>query len=82
MRDYFDLQLYVEVDVGEPPQTMKVVADTGSKWVWVQTDECSRCGGLNHYHEELSETLVEVNSFYRTTVSYGSGDVHGYHSRE
>ena len=64
MRDFFDLQLFVEVDVGRPGQTMRVVADTGSKWVWVQTGLCSRCGGSNHYDTELSETLVELTDYH------------------
>ena len=82
MNDFFDLQLFVEVDVGTPPQRMRVIADTGSKWVWVQSKHCRICGGSRHYDPDRSETLTELSTFHQRTASYGSGDVKGYHSRE
>ena len=57
MNDFSDLQLFVEADVGEPPQRMRLIADTGSAWMWVQTEMCASCGGANHYDVTLSETL-------------------------
>ena len=82
MSDFSDLQLYVEADVGEPPQRMRLIADTGSAWMWVQTEQCTSCGGANHYNMDQSETLEVLESTRTKHLHYGSGSVSGLHSRE
>ena len=52
MSDFSDLQLFIEADVGSPPQRMRLIADTGSEWMWVQTDLCHRCSGENFFEKE------------------------------
>jgi hypothetical protein len=58
LRDWFGMELFVKFDVGTPGQTMNVLVDSGSDWFWINSAECTTCGGRNRnkYDSGLSST--------------------------
>ena len=87
--DYFDLQLFADVQIGTPTQKAKVIVDTGSDWFWVNSSECADCGGRNLFQAQKSETLEydvvklpknlneNVKIVKQRSLFYGSGAIFG-----
>lgn len=54
-------KIYVEVNLGTPPQTFRLSPDTGSAYLAVPSASCSACSpSLHRYKEALSLTAVPV----------------------
>ncbi|KAK6028186.1 hypothetical protein OSTOST_05770, partial [Ostertagia ostertagi] len=77
LTNYQDTQYYGDVQVGTPPQTFRVLFDTGSSNMWVPCASCdqSNAGCREHrkFHCELSTTCYQTSEPY--TESYGTGSV-------
>ncbi|KAM5531636.1 hypothetical protein V8D89_014688 [Ganoderma adspersum] len=70
-----------QVTVGTPPQTFKVVLDTGSSDLWVAGTQCPSCGSTPPFDPTKSSTIKQItDSTGRSqviTIHYGSGSVAG-----
>lgn len=65
---------YTEINVGNPPQTIDVIFDTGSTGLWLISSACNT-SSCNHQHNHFNKNLSET---YRSTgesfgLLYGSG---------
>lgn len=78
--NYSSISYLLELDLGTPPQTVKVVIDTGSSELWVNPD-CSNAASLpqqmecvdnGDYHVSASDS-VEVSKV-EAELRYGLGD--------
>ncbi|KPM42252.1 hypothetical protein AK830_g4301 [Neonectria ditissima] len=67
-----------EIDIGEPPQSVVVLVDTGSNELWVNPEcenapsdsQYSQCVGFGEYDPDKSET-PPIGPFGRETINYG-----------
>ncbi|KAI0663368.1 acid protease [Cubamyces menziesii] len=69
------------VSIGTPPQTFKVVLDTGSSDLWVASTSCFSCGQTPTFDTSQSSTIKGVTGpngqEQEITIRYGSGSVAG-----
>lgn len=82
VKDYMNTQYFVDVDIGTPAQTFKVVPDTGSSNLWIYSSSCWSVPCWTHatYDSSKSSTFVKDGSDFG--IEYGSGGVSGLVSQD
>jgi len=65
------------IAIGNPPQNIDVIFDTGSSNFWITSKDCMDAGCLVHksFNGKLSNTYHRLNT--RVEVEFGSGKVEG-----
>lgn len=76
LRDYYDVQIFAQIFIGEDKQPFDMIFDTGSNWLWVMSDDCWDCPRMPRFNETASSSYSYRND--TDYLFYGSGDVHGY----
>lgn len=76
IRNYFNMQYYASLFVGEQKQEFSVIIDTGSNLLWLPSSNCTLCRNYtNKYNESLSPTNKLLNK--TINITYGKGFVEG-----
>merc|ERR1719232_162331 len=84
IRDYQNAQYFGNVQIGTPPQSYKVIFDTGSSNLWVPKRGCKNCGNIlnrkSKYDPEGSSTYEADDRIF--DIKYGSGSVQGHFAKD
>jgi len=75
-------QYFTEISIGNPPQTFKVILDTGSSNLWVPSVKCTSIACFLHtkYDATASSTYKANGSDF--SIHYGSGSMEGFVSND
>ncbi|XP_058860697.1 pepsin A-like [Acipenser ruthenus] len=72
-----DISYYGVISIGTPPQSFKVVFDTGSANLWVPSIYCNSnaCSNHNKFNPNLSSTYCSTSQ--TVAIQYGTGSMTG-----
>jgi hypothetical protein len=80
INDFQDAQYFGTINIGTPPQEVRVVYDTGSSNLWASNIKPGLLSSHKYYDHSKSSTYVANGTTFN--IRYGSGPVSGFYSKD
>ncbi|KIY71480.1 Asp-domain-containing protein, partial [Cylindrobasidium torrendii FP15055 ss-10] len=82
LTNFMNAQYFAEITLGTPPQTFKVILDTGSSNLWVPSTSCTSIACFLHSKFDSSASKTYKANGTEFEIRYGSGSMEGFVSHD
>ncbi|CAG2114010.1 unnamed protein product, partial [Medioppia subpectinata] len=82
LRNYMNADYYGLIGLGTPPQTFRIIFDTGSSNLWVPSPKCTSCACIVHRKYYSAKSFIYVKNGTAFLIKYGMGTAKGFLSTD
>jgi saccharopepsin len=82
LNNFMNAQYFAEISLGTPPQSFKVILDTGSSNLWIPSSKCTSIACFLHSKYDSSASSTSKANGTGIEIRYGSGSMEGFVSND